>query len=223
VPIATAHTEDDQIETVFMRLLRSSGVRGLAGLLAPGPVLRPLLGVPRERVRAWVVTRDVPYLDDPSNLDRRHLRNRVRLELLPMIERSSPGFRDWLLELGRSAAGWRADVAQAVTRVWAPIVQADGSIHVPRARNRTPDAQEAALFWPEAAGRVGVVLDRRGTARLATFTTKSEGGLRMPLSGGAVVRSSRDGWRLDPAGETLRRDVNRPPQTAGPARGSVEP
>ncbi len=200
VPIATAHTEDDQVETVFMRLLRHSGVRGLAGLLAVGPILRPLIGVRREAVRAFVAEHAVPHLDDPSNLDRRHLRNRVRLDLLPVLERHSPGFRAWLLELGRAAATWRSGVAQAADHFWAPIVQADGSILVRREQGRTPSAEEAALFWPEVAGRVGVALDRRGTARLATFTTKREGGLWMPLSGGALVASSRTGWRLEPAG-----------------------
>ncbi len=223
VSIATAHTEDDQAETVFMRLLRQSGVRGLAGLLAPGPLLRPLLDVPRERVRAFVMDRGVPYMDDPSNQDRRHLRNRVRLELLPLLERATPGFRRWLLELGRAAGGWRADVAQATDRLWAPIGQADGSIIVPRERDRLPSAEEAALFWPEVAGRVRVVLDRRGTARLAAFTTKGAGGLRMPLSGGAVVQSGRDGWRLDPAGDRRRLVAATPPQTAGPTPRSVAP
>ncbi len=200
VPVATAHTEDDQAETVFMRLLRHSGVRGLAGLLAPGPILRPMIGVRREMVRDFVAEHAVPYLDDPSNLDRRHLRNRVRLDLLPAIERQTPGFRAWLLELGQAAATWRAGVSQAADHFWAPIMQADGSIVVRREKGRMPSAEEASLFWPEVAGRVGVALDRRGTDRLAVFTTKHAGALWMPLSGGAKVASSRAGWRLEPAG-----------------------
>ncbi len=211
-PVATAHTEDDQVETVFMRLLRHSGVRGLAGLLAPGPTLRPLLHLGRGAVRAFVEGNAVPFLEDPSNRDLAHLRNRARLELLPALERGTPGFREWLLELGRAAANWRSDVSQATDRFWAPIVQADGSIVVRRERHRLPSAEEASLFWPEVAGRVGVALDRRGTARVAMFTTKRESGLWMPLSGGAVVSSGRHGWRLEPgaAGGGAA-----PPQTSG--------
>jgi tRNA(Ile)-lysidine synthase len=200
-PIATAHTEDDQAETVFIRLLRSSGVRGLAGLLGRGPVLRPLLGVSRQRVRAWAEREQVPFRDDPSNADLRYLRNRVRLELLPAIERTTPGFRDWLLALGRQAADWRGDVAAAVDRHWHPEVDAArAEVLVPRDPGRTPEREEAALFWPEVAGRVEVTLDRRGTARLASFTTKRVAGLRMPLAGGAIVTTSRAGWSLQRAG-----------------------
>jgi tRNA(Ile)-lysidine synthase len=200
-PIATAHTEDDQAETVFIRLLRQSGVRGLAGLLAPGAVLRPLLGWSRGEVRAEAEAQGVPYLDDPSNRDLRHLRNRVRLELLPALECSSPGLRDWLLDLGCRAAAWRLEVAAATDRHWQPEVQRGGGVvRVPRDRRRIPERTEAALFWPEVAGRVGIALDWRGTDRLASFTTNVVTGLQMPLSGGAVVTSSRTGWSLQRAG-----------------------
>ncbi|HYW52108.1 MAG TPA: tRNA lysidine(34) synthetase TilS [Gemmatimonadaceae bacterium] len=200
-PVATAHTEDDQAETVFIRLLRQSGVRGLAGLLAPGPVRRPMLEVSRADVRAAANAFDVPYLDDPSNTDLRFLRNRVRLDLLPALERESPGFREWLLALGRRAAQWRGDVSAAVDRHWAPVVEtAEQRIVVRRDRTRQPTVDEAGLFWPEVAGRVGVALDRRGTARLASFTTKVESGLQMPLSGGATVTIERDSWSLERRG-----------------------
>ncbi len=200
-PVATAHTEDDQAETVFIRLLRQSGVRGLAGLLADSAVLRPLLDIPRATIRAAALDESVPFTDDPSNRDLRHLRNRVRLELLPAIEACTPGFQAWLLTIGREAAGWRRDVAAAVDDVWAPIVQAETMrAFVPRDRRRIPCTDEAALFWPEVAGRIGVALDRRGTARLASFTTRQATGQQMPLSGGACVRSQRDGWTIEAAG-----------------------
>ncbi len=200
-PVATAHTEDDQAETVFIRLLRQSGVRGLAGLLADSAVLRPLLDLPRAAVRATAVDDSVPFADDPSNRDLRHLRNRVRLELLPAIEACTPGFREWLLALGREAAGWRRDVAAAVDNVWAPIVQVGAKrAFVARDRSRIPDTDEAALFWPEVAGRIGVALDRRGTARLASFTTRQATGKEMPLSGGVRVYRQRDGWTIEAEG-----------------------
>lgn len=223
VPVATAHTEDDQAETVFMRLLRQSGVRGLAGLLAAGPILRPLLGVRREAVLAFVADRHVPFLEDPSNRDLRHLRNRVRHELLPAIERGAPGFRRWLLDLGQAAATWREGVSEATDRFWAPRLQPDGSVFVRRERDRMPSEAEAALFWPEVAGRAGVALDRRGTARLAAFTTKSAGGLRMPLSGGALVVSSRAGWHLSPAAGRSAGATEKPPRTAGTTQRVLEP
>lgn len=216
VAVATAHTEDDQVETVFMRLLRGSGVRGLGGLLVPSPVVRPLLAVPRRVVREVALAKGVPFLDDPSNSDVRYQRNRVRLELLPTLEREAPGFREWLLELGRVSAAWRADVAAATDAYWAPIVQDEFTVCVPRSQDLHPSRDEAALFWPEVAGRVGVTLDRRGTARLASFTTKWTSGLRMPLSGGAEVRSAREGWTLERA-DASGAD-NGPPKRLAPRR-----
>ena len=203
--VAVAHTEDDQVETVLMRLLRGTGVRGLAGLRAASPVVRPLLSCSRSDVRAAACEGGIPFLDDPSNRDLRHLRNRVRLELLPLLGREAPGTRAWLLALGEAAAAWRRDVAAAVETHWAPLVQDDqATVFVRRDRARVPTVAEAALFWPEVAGRVGVTLDRRGTERLASFTTKQESGLRMPLSGGATVTATRAGWtlrRADASGE----------------------
>lgn len=197
-PIATAHTEDDQAETVFMRLLRHSGVRGLAGLHAPGPVIRPLLALSRAEIREQAAHLQVPFADDPSNQMRHHLRNRVRLELLPALEAATPGFRAWLLAIGERAAQWRHDVATAVDDYWAPMVDADETrLTVRRHRSRRPDTDEASLFWPEVAGRIGVTLDRRGTARVASFSTKQASGLQMPLSGGAIVRSRRECWTLE--------------------------
>ncbi|MCC7053142.1 MAG: tRNA lysidine(34) synthetase TilS [Gemmatimonadaceae bacterium] len=200
-PVATAHSEDDQVETVFIRLLRHAGVRGLAGLLAPGPVRRPLLHWPRAVVRDRALTLGVPFRDDPSNLDRRHLRNRVRLDLLPALERAEPGFRAWLLSVGTRAATWRLDVARLVDRHWQPRVEDGGlRVSVPRDPRRLPDRDEAALCWPEVAGRIGVALDRRGTARLASFTTHRVTGQGMPLAGGVRVTSRRDEWSMERAG-----------------------
>src|SRR5688572_15146787 len=80
--VATGHTADDQAETVFMRLLRGSGVRGLAGLLAASPVRRPVVALTRRELAAYAARHGVRWVEDPTNESRQHLRNRVRLELL---------------------------------------------------------------------------------------------------------------------------------------------
>lgn len=90
--IATGHTMTDQAETVLMRILRGTGLSGLAGIapVVPGepcPIVRPLLELLRADLRSWLETKGIPYKEDASNLDRRLLRNRVRIELLPEIER----------------------------------------------------------------------------------------------------------------------------------------
>ena len=80
--LMTAHQADDQIETVIMRLNRGSGVAGLAGVRARrGVILRPLLSVRRSDLRAFCRTQDVPFVDDPSNVDQRFDRVRIRAVL----------------------------------------------------------------------------------------------------------------------------------------------
>lgn len=200
-PVATAHNEDDQAETVFMRLLRGSGVRGLAGLLAPSEIRRPLLGRSRDDVREYARIEGVAFIEDPSNADLRHRRNRVRRELLPILERENPGFRAWLLGLGMRAAAWRAEVARLVDEDWSPVLDPSGrAIHVRRNRRRLPSAEEGALFWPEVAGRIGVALDWRGTERLSSFTTRMITGQCIPLSGGVRVTSRQSEWSMERPG-----------------------
>ncbi|MBK8480481.1 MAG: tRNA lysidine(34) synthetase TilS [Proteobacteria bacterium] len=89
--IALGHTADDQAETVLMRLLRGSGVGGLAAM-APvdAPWVRPLLTTTRAEILAHLEARGLSALADPSNADPRHLRSRVRHLLLPALTRENP-------------------------------------------------------------------------------------------------------------------------------------
>jgi tRNA(Ile)-lysidine synthase len=80
----TGHTADDRAETVLLQLLRGAGTRGLAGIRT-GPT-KPILGLRRWETRALCEERELPYLDDPSNLDPTFRRNRVRNELLPRLD-----------------------------------------------------------------------------------------------------------------------------------------
>ena len=88
--LLTAHHADDQLETVMMRLLRGTGVKGLRGIagLQPfgsGYLARPLLGVTREEILATAQAWGLEWLEDPSNRDCRFDRNYVRAELIPRI------------------------------------------------------------------------------------------------------------------------------------------
>jgi tRNA(Ile)-lysidine synthase len=96
--IAIAHTKDDQAETFLLRVLRGSGTRGLGGIRPRvGRVIRPLLDVDRAELRQFLTERAEPYRQDRSNDDVAILRNRVRHELLPLLEsRFSPGITDVL-------------------------------------------------------------------------------------------------------------------------------
>ena len=183
--VVTAHSLDDQIETIVMRILRGSGTRGLAGLLAPSSIERPFLTVSRETISAYTTARKVRFVDDPSNLSRAHLRNRVRLDLLPAVEAAQPGFADSMLAISHAAAEWRVRAEQIIDALG--LVTSAGTVAVPTKTLRSLPVEGLGVVWPAIAGRAGVVLDRRGTERVAAFTIEGKAGGRIPLSGGAVV------------------------------------
>jgi tRNA(Ile)-lysidine synthase len=87
--IALGHTADDQAETVLFRLLRGSGLRGLCGIPpVRRPIIRPLIQVQRRDIMVYLRTHGIPFREDPSNRQRRYARNRIRLALLPQLQRS---------------------------------------------------------------------------------------------------------------------------------------
>jgi tRNA(Ile)-lysidine synthase len=188
--IATAHTQDDQIETVVIRLLRDAGPRGLAGLYAASDVARPLIDVSRDAVALYARVRDIAFAEDPSNTSRAFLRNRVRLDLLPAFEAARPGFSRELLELSRRAAAWRSEVERFVDAL-EPWRDGD-SLFVNAAKLAGVGEQAREIVWPALAARVGIALDRRGTERLATFSTFVGRQQRLPIAGGhEIIRRER--------------------------------
>jgi tRNA(Ile)-lysidine synthase len=99
--IAVAHHADDQAETVLMRLLRGAGTAGLAGMTpkSRGRVIRPLLGVTRSEIEAYLRSRGIAFRSDSSNADPTFLRNRIRHELIPYLATYNPSVRDRLVTM----------------------------------------------------------------------------------------------------------------------------
>jgi tRNA(Ile)-lysidine synthase len=212
-PIATAHTLDDQIETIFIRILRDAGPRGLAALFADSEVIRPFLQQRRQDIARYATAHGVAYVDDPTNAARSHLRNRVRHDLLPAISRLQPGFSKQLLSIAKRSADWRVRMAEIAEQI--DVQQGeDGSLRIARADLRGYDAESLRALWPTIAARANVVMDRRGTHRLAEFTTKGVTGGSIQLSGGVEVRMFRNhllirrwDWRQVEATRASRLDL----------------
>ena len=200
--IVTAHTRDDHIETVVMRAMRGSGARGLAALLAPSTVGRPFIRLSRTTVAECARLWEVPFVEDPTNLSRRHLRNRVRMDLLPALARARPSLPGELLDLSRRAAELRAEVDQWIDANLV-IDRQDGSLAVDRADLVRLDADALAFLWPAVAARHGVTLDRRGTERLVSFTIQGAPGSRIQLSGGLEAIRHRDRLLVRHAGDPV--------------------
>ncbi|MDQ2689039.1 MAG: tRNA lysidine(34) synthetase TilS, partial [Chloroflexota bacterium] len=103
--IGTAHTADDATETVLLNLLRGAGLAGARGIPARrGRIVRPLIGERRATLRALLDAAGIAYRDDPTNDDPGFLRNRVRGEVLPLLEALRPGAVDRIGRFSRLAA-----------------------------------------------------------------------------------------------------------------------
>jgi tRNA(Ile)-lysidine synthase len=143
--VATGHTRDDQAETILLRLLRGSGSSGLSGILrscdlsalaqAPVPVgmqtstpprlIRPMLSISRRQVERYLLSLSQPFRLDPSNRDPKFLRNRVRAELLPALERDyNPQLRQALCETADIAAAENALLEELVSAALARLPHA---------------------------------------------------------------------------------------------------
>jgi tRNA(Ile)-lysidine synthase len=119
--IATGHTLDDQAETVLLRLVRGTGMRGLRAIqprweLQQGDIVRPLLGIRRRELAQYLQASGQPWRDDATNRDPKFTRNRVRQLLLPLLERDfNPAIAANLAELAEIARGeedyWENEVS----------------------------------------------------------------------------------------------------------------
>ena len=124
--IALGHNADDQVETVLLRLIRGSGLKGLKGMLPvrEGRVIHPLLEVWREEIESFAREMGIPYLVDSSNLNGNYLRNRIRLNLVPLIEREyQPNFKEILLRTSAILREENDYLEQGVKKAYQQIVQ----------------------------------------------------------------------------------------------------
>lgn len=186
--VSTAHTDDDQLETVVMRILREAGARGLAGLYAPSPIVRPFLYTARETLERYAAVRAVRWVIDPSNASPAYFRNRVRHELLPAFRRVNPAIDEELRSVAREAAEWRRSLERAIETIPVRITKG-GSLRVAAVGLEGYDRESLRVVWPALAARAGVRLDRRGTHRLAEFTRTCSRGTIQLAGGWEVIRT----------------------------------
>ena len=127
--IALAHTADDQAETVLMRLLRGTGLMGLGAIALTRPLedrrlIRPLLGIWRSEVIAYVRRKGAAFREDPTNRDRRFLRNRIRHDLLPLLARDyNPNIKGTLVQLAEQSRTDYGFLDEEAGRSWKRTVK----------------------------------------------------------------------------------------------------
>ena len=130
--IAVAHTADDQAETVVMRMVRGTGLTGLTAIpscrrVGPGDgvmIIRPLLGVWRREIMAYLQAHDLPYCLDETNADVQFLRNRIRVQLLPLLEQQyNPNIKTLLAQLAEQCQTDTAFLQDEARRYWRRLVK----------------------------------------------------------------------------------------------------
>ena len=205
--VALAHTADDQAETVLMRLVRGTGLMGLCAIpvsrrLADGvTVVRPLLEVWRRDVLAYLQGEGLAHREDATNADHRFVRNRIRHELLPLLERDyNPNIKGVLTQLAEASQRDYAYLQEAAERQWRRVAKAragsPGTVTISLA---------ALLRQPKAL--------QRQVVREAIRRVHGEAGqleFRHWLEVERLCRARPTGTRLDlPGGVRLRREPER--------------
>lgn len=185
--VATAHTQDDQAETVIMKLIRGAWTEGLGGISptmerATGKLIRPLLPASRQDVLAFLKSRNQTWQEDSTNASQAYTRNRVRSTLMPLLREFNPSIGATLsstAELAREEhARWQPEIARLLQQLTLPGKPVRGG---GRAVGTSPDEQTIAfeierlrsLDMPTrrrlirtAAERVGVRLGAAETLRI---------------------------------------------------------
>jgi len=129
--IAVAHTADDQVEEFLLRVVRGCGKKGLTGMRSRhGRIIRPLLELRKQTLLDFLGARGIPFCVDSSNLDRRFLRNRVRLDLLPTLEQQlNPSVRRTILQTMEILQG-EEDLLTRLTEEALPLIENKGLDHL---------------------------------------------------------------------------------------------
>ena len=177
--IATGHTMDDQAETVLLHLTRGAGLAGAAGMRpVRDGIARPLLAIGRAETRAMCAAAKIRPREDPSNKSLAFARNRVRLRVLPELERINPQVRSALARFADAAAEFEAALPSA-----APS-RAELDV---RTLPTDPALRERALAeaWVAAGGITLSASHRVALVKLASGTDGSSG---IDLPGGQAVR-----------------------------------
>ncbi len=229
--VATAHTLDDQAETVLHKLLRGAWTEGLSGIhpvvaVEKGSILRPFLETPRAAIEEWLLQLRQPWREDASNQDLAHTRNRIRLQLLPLLHTFNPQIAAQLARLATISADeeayWQGELNRLLPLLLLPGKPARGG---GRSSSTHPEAEAVAMeharlrdLHPAAARRVLRAAARRLGARLNFEHTEQ-------LLAMAQSEGGRGGGKFDlPGGITVERSLReiRLTRTSSPTAPGLE-
>jgi len=216
--VATAHTLDDQAETVLAKFLRGAWTEGLAGIspvlaFPEGRIVRPLLATTRTEVEAYLGELGQDWREDSTNRHVTFTRNRIRHELLPLLEGWNPRLREHLAQMADLAreeeAWWAAEVSRLAPQLLLPGQPTRGggraagaglAVEIGRLSALAPALQRRLLR--HGAERFGVALDFAGTEALRSLALAGRAGQRHTFPNGLRAERTARELRLTvgPAG-----------------------
>lgn len=196
--VLVGHNADDQVETVLMHLIRGSGLSGLAGMrnfLLPNPwselipLLRPLLDYNREEINLYLRERKLEPVMDASNTDSKYYRNRIRLELLPILETYNPLIRQRLINMATVITTEDDFILQETKEAWENTVIEQGEKFLVLDRNRLTAIHPAIQrrLWRKAINWMDNTLrdiDYQVINKAADFCSRPTRTNRIDLSAG---------------------------------------
>jgi tRNA(Ile)-lysidine synthase len=198
--VATAHSLDDQAETVLAKFLRGAWTEGLSGIHPKledpeGLILRPLLAVTRAEIEAYLDAIGQPWREDASNRHPAFTRNRIRHELLPLLEGWNPQLRGHLAQMAELARDeelwWQAEIAKLGAQLILPGRPARGggraaagglAIDCSRLATLGPTLQRRLLRY--AAAQLGAAPDFAATESLRRLALSGPAGHKLDLAQG---------------------------------------
>ncbi|HEY0670611.1 MAG TPA: tRNA lysidine(34) synthetase TilS [Longimicrobiales bacterium] len=197
--IATAHHADDQIETVLFRLLRGTGLRGLAGIpVRRGIIIRPLLRFHKYELQAYAAQQQLSFREDETNLSEGYARNRIRRALIPIMQTVNPDAPAAILALARHAA--RSE------RAWKSIMtQLRPSLEIRRQRDSTElargklleyDADIRARVLRAELRRFGCAPERASTRNMLRFIAGARSGAALDVAADVRLERAYDVIRI---------------------------
>jgi tRNA(Ile)-lysidine synthase len=210
--VATAHTLDDQAETVIAKVLRGAWTEGIAGIhpvvrFDEGLILRPLLATRRAEIEAYLKALGQDWREDSSNRHLTFTRNRIRHELLPLLEAWNPKLKEHLSQMAELArdeeSWWHAEVARVapdVMLIGRPVrgggrAAAEGvALDLSKLSELEVALQRRIVRY--AAERLGAAVDFASTEKLRELALRGRAGQKGELAGGLRAERSHRELRL---------------------------
>ncbi|MBS1806518.1 MAG: tRNA lysidine(34) synthetase TilS [Acidobacteria bacterium] len=229
--VATAHTLDDQAETVLAKFLRGAWTEGLSGIhpvlsFSEGPIIRPFLQTTRQEIEVFLHSRNQPWREDSTNRHLTFTRNRIRHELLPSLETWNPRLRDHLTQMAELArdeeAWWQSEIPRIASTIilrGRPVrgggrasTTAEGiALDIARLVAEPIALQRRILRY--AASQLGASPDYAATETIRELTLTGKAGRKLELSHGLRAERTHRELRL-----SCSPSITTSPETLQPSR-----